>query len=115
MAIVVGDMNELSDFMYAVAIILFILPIIVTVFTVEANKKEKIAKQAQILKEMEEIYARKKEEEKEKALAKKLSIVANKKCPACGGTIGYNEKTDTYVCDFCDTPINPYSENNQSN
>ena len=44
-------------------------------------------------------------EEKEKIIAKKLSMIADKKCPSCGGTIGYNEKTDTYACDFCGTPF----------
>lgn len=103
--IVGGSLEGHSNFLYAVAFIFLAFPIVITVFAVKANKKEKMEKQAKILKEMEEAAERKKEEEKEKSLAKKLSLVADKKCPACGGTIGYNEKTDTYACDFCGTPI----------
>lgn len=113
--IVGGSLEGHSNFLYAIAFIFLAFPIVITVFAVKANKKEKTEKQAKILKEMEAAAERKKEEEKEKSLAKKLSLIADKKCPACGGTIGYNEKTDTYACDFCGTPINPYSENNQSN
>lgn len=100
-----GEIENLSGFMYAVSLIFIILPIVITVFAVKADKKERREKQAQFLKEMEEISARKKAEEKEKFIAKKLSVIADKKCPSCGGTVGYNEKTDTYVCDFCGTPF----------
>lgn len=100
-----GDVENLSGFMYAVSLIFIILPIVITVFAVKADKNKRRERQAQILKEMNEFSERKRAEEKEKFIAKKLSMIADKKCPSCGGTIGYNEKTDTYACDFCGTPF----------
>lgn len=100
-----GDTDNLSTPMYAVSLLFIVLPIVITILTVMADKKEKREKRIQMLKEMNEISERKKAEEKKKNIAKKLSIIADKRCPACGGIIGYDEKNDRYVCDFCDTPF----------